>query len=210
MSRWAKKPAAPAPALVPGAAHVTAVIPREARARLGDVLVAEQRLLPEQLAEALNLQLESGRQLGTILVEQGLLNSRSLTEALASQLGVPTVDLRTVRPTPEALAFVPEAMARRLQIVPLRLTDNALDVAAADSSKSELTDALARLDVDKVNIFLAPVEDVATSLNTYYRVLSESDENVKQFWETAAAEQAVEAVVGAPTMPRSSSSSTRS
>jgi type IV pilus assembly protein PilB len=153
--------------------------------------------LPEQLAEALNLQLESGRQLGSILVEQGLLNSRSLTEALASQLGVPTVDLRDVRPTPEALAFVTEAVARRLQIVPLRVVDGALDVAAADSSKPELIEALARLDIDKVNIFLAPGEDVATSLNTYYRVLSESDENVKQFWETAAAEQAVEAVVGA-------------
>ena len=198
MSRWAKKPVAPpVPELSPGAAQVTPVIPREARARLGDVLVAEQRLLPEQLAEALNLQLASGRQLGTILVEQGLLNSRSLTEALASQLGVPTVDLRTVRPSPEALAFVTEAVARRLQIVPLRLTDNALDVAVADSSRVELNDALARLDVDKVNVFLATAEDVATSLNTYYRVLSESDENVKQFWETAAAAQAVEAVVGA-------------
>ena len=33
-------------------------------------------MLPEQLAEALNLQKESGRQLGTILVEQGLLDTR--------------------------------------------------------------------------------------------------------------------------------------
>ncbi|MGZ4762847.1 MAG: GspE/PulE family protein [Ilumatobacteraceae bacterium] len=198
MSRWAKKPvgAPSAPQAVP-TARVTQVIPREARARLGDLLLSEQRLLPEQLAEALNLQLASGRQLGTILVEQGLLNPRSLTEALASQLGVPTVDLRTVRPSPEALAFVTEEVARRLQIVPLRLTENSLDVAVADSSRVELTDALTRLDVETVNLFLATPEDVATSLNTYYRVLSESDENVKQFWETAAAEQAAEAVGGA-------------
>ena len=51
--------------------------------------------------------------------------------------------------------------------------------------------------VDQVNIFLAPPDDVLTFINTYYRVLSETDDNIKQFWETAAAKQDVEATVGA-------------
>ena len=76
-----------------------------ARTRLGDVLLSDKTVLPEQLAGALNLQMESGRQLGTILVEQGLLDARTLTRALATQLGLPTIDLRNVRPTPEALAL---------------------------------------------------------------------------------------------------------
>ena len=66
------------------------------RTRLGDVLLSANALQPEQLAGALNLQMESGRQLGTILVEQGLLDNRALTRALATQLGLPTIDLRTV------------------------------------------------------------------------------------------------------------------
>ena len=195
MSRWAKKHE-PAPEIGP-AAQVTPMISPGTRTRLGDVLLAENRVLPEQLAGALNLQMESGRQLGSILVEQGLLDARSLTQALATQYGLPTVDLHTVLPTAEALAVIPEEMARRLQIVPLRLIDDKLDVAIADGSSQAVRDALAKLDVDEVNIFLSPLEDVVTCLNTYYRVLSESDDNVKQFWDTAAAQQEIEAAIGA-------------
>src|SRR3954452_2641578 len=81
------------------AAEVTPTITGPARVRLGDVLLSEQMLSPEQLAAALNLQMESGRQLGAILVEQGLVEPNALTLALATQLGLPTVDLRKERPT---------------------------------------------------------------------------------------------------------------
>ncbi len=168
-----------------------------ARTRLGDVLVARNIVLPEQLAGALNLQIESGRQLGSILVEQGLLDPRTLTEALAVQFGLPTIDLRGVRPTAEALALVTAEMARRLRIVPLRVEGDTLDVAIADGGSTIVRDALARLDIEHVNIFLAEADDVLTCLNTYYRVLSESDRDVKQFWETAAALTEVQAVIDA-------------
>ena len=165
------------------------MISAESRSRLGDVLLSDQTVLPEQLAEALNLQQESGRQLGAILVEQGLLDARSLTRALATQLGLPTVDLRTVRPTAEALACVSEEMARQLRVVPLQLNDRTLDVAISDGSSAVVREALTRLKVDHVSIYLAPPEDVLTCLNTYYRVLSDSDDHIKQFWDTAAARQ---------------------
>ena len=196
MSRWTKKQE-PVSATVNGAAQVTPLLSAESRSRLGDVLLSDQSVLPEQLAEALNLQKESGRQLGTILVEQGLLDARSLTRALATQLGLPTVDLRTVRPTSEALAYVSEEMARQLRIVPLELRDETLDVAIADGSSVAVREALSRLKVDHVNIYLAPPEDVLTCLNTYYRVLSDTDHNIKQFWDTAAARQEIEREIAA-------------
>ncbi len=177
-------------------AEVTPTISTGARPRLGDVLLSHNVLLPEQLTGALNLQQESGRQLGAILVDQGLLDPRTLTQALAVQLGLPTVDLRAVRPTAEALALVSEEMARRLQIVPLRLSEDSLDVAVADGASAVVREALARLDIDQINIFLAQPDDVLTCINTYYRVLTNTDENVKQFWETAAAQQVVAATVG--------------
>src|SRR4026209_1549216 len=193
MSRRTKKQEL-AVVTVNGAAQVTPLLSAESRSRLGDVLLSDQSVLPEQLAEALNLQLESGRQLGTILVEQGLLDPRTLTRALATQLGLPTVDLRTVRPAPDALLYVKEEMARRLRIVPLRLENGTLDVAISDGSIELVQEALARLDVAHVNVYLAPTDDVVTCLNTYYRVLSDTDDNVKQFWETAAAQHEIEAV----------------
>ncbi len=196
MIRRSKKPEPTAVAAV-GTAQVTQMISPGARTRLGDVLLSENTVMPEQLAGALNLQLESGRQLGTILVEQGLLDSHALTRALATQLGLPTVDLRTVRPAADALSFIKEDMARRLRIVPLRLTESALDVAISDNAIEAVQEALGRLDIDHVNVYLAGADDVTTCINTYYRVLSETDDSVKQFWDTAAALEAVEAVEGA-------------
>jgi type IV pilus assembly protein PilB len=178
------------------AAHVTETIAAESRSRLGDLLISERALSPEQLAGALNLQKESGRQLGAVLVEQGLLDSRALTRALATQLGLPTVDLRRERPTPEALAAVDEDTARRYHIVPLRLRGEELDVAVADGSSVEVRDALAGLNVNAVNVYLAPPEDVITSLNTHYRVLTDSDESVKQFWDAVSVKREVEVQAG--------------
>ena len=116
--------------------------------------------------------------------------------ALATQLGLPTIDLRTVRPTPEALAYVSEEMARRLRIVPFQVEDDALDVAIADGSNDSVHEALARFDIEARQHLPRPRPTMSiTCLNTYYRVLSDSDDNVKQFWESAAAKQSqIEAV----------------
>ncbi|MET0908979.1 MAG: ATPase, T2SS/T4P/T4SS family, partial [Ilumatobacteraceae bacterium] len=196
VSRWSKQSAPARPAATP-TALVTPLTDVDLRPRLGDVLVAEHKLAPEELAGALNLQVESGRQLGVILVEQGVLDAHALTDALATQFGLPTVDLRDVRPTDDALALVDEEIARRFRIVPMAVTDGALDVAIADASDASVREALTRLDVDEVNVFLAAAEDVATSLNTYYRALTSTDESVQEFWRSNAARQQIEAVIGA-------------
>jgi type IV pilus assembly protein PilB len=168
------------------AAQVTTMIEAGQRARLGDVLVSENLVTPEQLSASLNLQQESGRQLGAILVEQGLLDQRVLTQALARQLGLPTIDLRRERPTDEALAIVPEATARKYVIMPMRLVDDVLDVAIANGADPAVREALERLPVNAVNIYLAPPQDVQFALNTHYRVLSSVDDQVQQFWADAA------------------------
>ena len=166
-------------------ANVSQTISPDQRSRLGDVLLSEQALSPEQLAAALNLQLDSGRQLGAILVEQGLLDPRALTRALGTQLGLPTVDLRRETPSPEALAKVPETTAREFGIVPIRLADGVLDVAVADGVSPALAEALAHLQVESVNIYLAPHGDVQTALHTHYRVISDSDDHLRQIWATS-------------------------
>ncbi len=156
------------------------------RARLGDVLVAENLITPEQVAAALNLQQASGRQLGSILVDQGVIDPRVLTRALAAQLGLPTIDLRRERPTEDAIAIVDEATARRYQIVPMRILDDVLDVAIADGSDPEVRAALETLPVRAVNLYLAPAGDVRFALDTHYRVLSSVDDSVRQIWADAS------------------------
>jgi type IV pilus assembly protein PilB len=168
------------------AAQVTEMIDADRRARLGEILLTDQALTPEQLSVALNLQQASGRQLGTILVEQGLLDPRMLTHALATQLGLPTIDLRRESPTAEALAVVDETIARQYNIVPMRYLNGTLDVAVADGADHGVRTVLQHLPVDAVNVYLAPLQDVKFAIDTNYRVISAVDDSVQQFWADAA------------------------
>ena len=141
-----------------GTARISLPIATNERQRIGDLLVAQNLVDSGQLAAALNLQQSSGRQLGAILVEQGLIDPRVLTQALATQLGLPTIDLRQERPTAEAMALVPEDAARRHMFVPMRLTEGVLDVAVADPAAAAV---LAELPVAEVRMYLAPARERA-------------------------------------------------
>jgi type IV pilus assembly protein PilB len=70
----------------------------------------------------------------------GLVSEQDIVEALSSQLGIPSVDLNQVHPSPEVLDLVPADFVRRHCVLPLeKLSDrvvvamgNPLDVIALD------------------------------------------------------------------------------
>ena len=163
--------------------------------------VGATRCLPEQLAGALNLQMESGRQLGTILVEQGLLDHRSLTRGAGhANSGCRPSTLRTVQPSAEALAYVKEEMARRLQIVPLRLTRRRARRRHLPTARAQMVhEALSRLDVDARQHLPRPSRRRDhQSQHLLPRAVARRDDSVKQFWDSAAAkQQEIDAVIGA-------------
>lgn len=63
-------------------------------ARIGEILVGMGFITEAQLHDALTEQKLGDKFLGMILVERGVINSRSLAEALARQFGLPLIDLK--------------------------------------------------------------------------------------------------------------------
>ena len=183
-----------------GPAQVTSTIAPDRRKQLGEVLLDDHGLAREQLWAALNHQAESGGRLGAILVQQGLIDAHVLNKALATQFGLPTVDLRREKPSTAALAVLPEALARQHGIMPLRLVEGVLDVAVADGSDLETRAVLTGLPVIMVNVYQAPPIDVQTSLRTYYRLLTTDDAQVQQFWADSAPE-VEEIIIGGDEAP---------
>ena len=57
--------------------------------RIGDLLLKEKRISPEQLQEALNYQKANGGKLGFNLVKLGFVKDEELTALLSKQYGVP-------------------------------------------------------------------------------------------------------------------------
>ena len=71
------------------------------RKRLGDMLVERDVISKFQLSAALNDQRRWGNRLGTSLIRLGFIHEETLTEFLATQYGLPSVDLKKEAPDPE-------------------------------------------------------------------------------------------------------------
>jgi type IV pilus assembly protein PilB len=99
---------------------------------LGTLLIDEGLVTPETLDTGMALQRETGRPLGRVLVEEGLVEEADLVRALAKHIGIEFVDLNAVTVDPAAAALVPEPLARRYAALPIGFEEDALIVAMAD------------------------------------------------------------------------------
>ena len=65
--------------------------------RIGELLLKEKRITPEQLQEALNYQRQHGGRLGANLVKLEFIKDDEITALLSKQYGVPSIALDAVR-----------------------------------------------------------------------------------------------------------------
>ncbi len=154
--------------------------------KLGELLLQKELVTNVQLQETLLQQAASGKRLGALLVELGIVDERALTTALAEQFGLPVANLRSQAPEPEALKLVPESVARRLSAIPLSVTDAGLEVAVADPAP-ETKAELSQVSGANVTMLLASPSEVRRSIDSFYRALVGIDTEVEAFQATATA-----------------------
>src|SRR5215472_6722725 len=87
--------------------------------RLGDLLVKEKIITPEQLAQATKVQKESNCRLGSALVKLGFLTDEDVTNFLSRQYGVPAINLSYFEIDAAVVKLIPFETAKRYQILPL-------------------------------------------------------------------------------------------
>lgn len=110
--------------------------------RLGDLFVREGLITEEQLAEALRESRESKVRIGYALVKLGFVAEDELTRALAKQFRVPAVDLEKVKVEEKTLRLVPEDVAMKHRVLPLRKVGRTLTVAMANPTDMGAIDNL--------------------------------------------------------------------
>ncbi|MBU6216771.1 MAG: Flp pilus assembly complex ATPase component TadA, partial [Acidobacteria bacterium] len=155
------------------------------RPLLGQVLLELGSIDPDELLRALQRQkdspsAESAARLGEILMELGSLNEMALAAGLANQFGVPLADLTQVRPDPDAIARVPEDLARRHGVFPVHQEDGRIYLASADPLN---TDAIREL-VDhcgSIGLMIGPRSEIERLLDQSYDALADHHEMVQAF-----------------------------
>ena len=157
------------------------------RPRLGEILLDLGSVDPDDLLAALQKQqeqpgdAESRAQLGQILVQLGSINDTALAAALAHQFEVPLADLSQVKPEPEAIARIPEELARKHTVLPLRIDDTGrVFVATADPLDTEAIRELTT-HVRSLGLQIGPRSDIERLLDSSYSALHNADEMIRAF-----------------------------
>ena len=100
--------------------------------RLGQVLVDDKIITPEQLDLALERQKVAKKRLGVIISEMGFASERDIFKALAQRLQVEYVDTPLFQVELDVVKLIPEHLARKYNIVPLNLKSGVLTIATND------------------------------------------------------------------------------
>ena len=82
--------------------------------RIGELLLRERLITPDQLKKAIDEQKKSGGRLGFNLTKLGYITEKDLTAFLSRQYGIPTIDLSSQEVDHEIVKLIPEDVAQEL------------------------------------------------------------------------------------------------
>src|ERR671933_1495420 len=156
-------------------------------AKLGEILVRENLLTPQQLREALDYQREHGGRLGFNLVKLGLVSDDMVTAVLSRQYGVPSVNLDMFDVDPSVIRLIPREVADKYSVLPLSRVGATLTLAMVDPTNVFAMDDIkfmTGLNIEPVVVSEASVQE---AIAKYYSQ-SREIELAREFVEVSDAE----------------------
>jgi type IV pilus assembly protein PilB len=138
--------------------------------RIGELLLKEKRISPEQLQEALNYQKANGGKLGFNLVKLGFVKDEELTALLSKQYGVPSINLAQFEIDPAVIKLIPAETAQKYQIIPLSRAGATLTIAMTDPTNVFAMDDIKFMTGYNVEPVVASETAVMESISRYYAI----------------------------------------
>jgi type IV pilus assembly protein PilB len=136
--------------------------------RIGELLLKEKRITPQQLQEALNYQKGNGGKLGASLVKLGFVRDEDITALLSKQYGVPSINLAQFELDPAVIKLVPAETAVKYQIVPLSRNGASLTIAMTDPTNVFAMDDIKFMTGYNVEPVVASEIAVLEAIERYY------------------------------------------
>lgn len=159
---------------------------RRRKLRLGDILVRQRILTPEQLEKGLSLQKGSGRKLGETLVDEGLCSEDDIAQALSDQLGMELVDLTGREIPSEVSSLIPSNIARKYVAIPFEFHPenmNVLRVAMSDPMDMTALDDFSIVTNMQIDAVVATTQSVIRAIDRVYgtaEITSVADQYAKE------------------------------
>ena len=135
------------------------------RLRLGDILVEDGLLSSEQLAEALQQQKQTGKLLGEMLVEKQFITGKAIVAALSKRMGIRGCQLRRGLYDPQLLDLIGREEAKRLKVLPMFKVRDLLTVAMAEPQSLPSIDRLRHMTGCNIRPVLALENEIIEAID---------------------------------------------
>jgi general secretion pathway protein E len=148
--------------------------------RLARALVEQGLLTQEQSHEVWQASRQPGQRtaLGEYVVQQGMVSWADLLQVLGQLYHLPVVQVYGEIVDPEAIKMVPERLASRYNVLPLRLENDALLVATADPLNIQAIDDLRAHTRRRINLALANPEELREAIQMNFRSISSIEQEM--------------------------------
>ncbi len=136
--------------------------------KLGEILIEAEAITPQQLEEALEISREKGTLLGDTLLELGYLDEKTLYKGLEYLFRVPYVDLNETVIDKDAVSMIPERMAKKHVVIPIKKEEKSLTVAMMDPVDFYAIDDIKNVSGMEVITVISPKRDIINAIDRYY------------------------------------------
>jgi type IV pilus assembly protein PilB len=136
--------------------------------QIGELLIKENFITPDQLETALKHQRQNGGRLGSILINLGFVEDDDITALLSRKYGVPSINLSYFEIDPTVIKLIPMDVAQKYMVVPLSRVGSTLTVASADPTNVFAMDDIKFMTGFNVEPVVATETSITEALEKYY------------------------------------------
>jgi type IV pilus assembly protein PilB len=135
--------------------------------QLGQILLEQGLLAQDQLDRALEEHRNTPKSLGRVLIDLGYIKERDLVRALAEQVGLEFVDLTDYRVDAGIATLIPEGICRRYRALAIGEQDGKLLVAMSDPANVYALDDIRSITGREVQPVVATSNDVEQAISKF-------------------------------------------
>ncbi|MFN2500704.1 MAG: type IV-A pilus assembly ATPase PilB [Pyrinomonadaceae bacterium] len=144
-------------------------------AKLGEILVRENLITPQQLRDTLEYQRANGGRLGSNLVRLGFVSDDVVTAVLSRQYGVPSINLDLFQIDLDVIKLISEDVAQKYAVLPISKVGATLTLAMADPTNVFAMDDIKFMTGLNVEPVIASETSIQLAIAKYYGGSNEID-----------------------------------
>ena len=136
--------------------------------QLGEILIDNKLVTPQNLEEGLKVQKEKGGLLGQVLVSLGYTTEEAIAQALTAQYGFPFLPLGGYEIDKEVAKSIPENVAKQYGLVAVDRVGQVLTVAMSNPLNEQAVEDIEMVTHFKIQLFVSTATDINNAIKRCY------------------------------------------